>query len=220
MSTIALPQPTTPTRGSGVDPVAALPDDRGAIRGHGGLGRLLQAGSRPSHQRIPGGQDDPEAPPRDRGRTVRRGAGPDHPAGPVPHPPGQADPAPRPGQRARARSLRRAGVDPRLRGPASRSRTTSPWSSRSPTPAWRTTASWPPRSTGRPGIPVYWIINLVHRQVEVYTDPGPGGYRSRVVFSEGQSVPVVIDGQPLGQIAVADILPSQRAGPNVEGNGA
>ena len=29
------------------------------------------------------------------------------------------------------------------------------------------------------GIPVYWIINLVDRQVEVYTDPGPGGYQSR-----------------------------------------
>ncbi len=73
---------------------------------------------------------------------------------------------------------------------------------------------------GPAGLSLYWIINLVHRQVEVYTDPGPGGYRSRVVYSEGQSVPVVIDGQPLGQIAVADILPSQPVGPNVEGNGA
>ena len=72
---------------------------------------------------------------------------------------------------------------------------------------------------GPAGLPLYWIINLVHRQVEVYADPGPGGYRSRVVYSEGQSVPVVIDGQPLGQIAVADILPSQPVGPNVEGNG-
>ena len=62
-------------------------------------------------------------------------------------------------------------------------------------------------------IPVYWNVNLVHHQVEVYTDPGPGGYRSSQVFSEGQSVPVVIDGQPLGAIAVADILPSRPAGP-------
>ena len=36
------------------------------------------------------------------------------------YPPGQTDPAPRPGHRARARSLRRAGPDPQLRGPASR----------------------------------------------------------------------------------------------------
>ena len=27
------------------------------------------------------------------------------------------------------------------------------------------------------GIPVYWIVNLVDRQVEVYSNPGPNGYR-------------------------------------------
>lgn len=73
---------------------------------------------------------------------------------------------------------------------------------------------------GPAGLPVYWIVNPVHRQVEVYTDPGPAGYRSRIVYSEGQSVPVVIDGQPLGQIAVAEILPSRPAGPNPEEDGA
>ena len=29
------------------------------------------------------------------------------------------------------------------------------------------------------GIPVYWIVNLVDRQVEVYSRPGKAGYRSR-----------------------------------------
>ena len=66
------------------------------------------------------------------------------------------------------------------------------------------------------GIPVYWIVNLVKRQIEVYTDPGPEGYRTRVDFLAGQSVPVVIDGQPLGELAVNDILPPL----SVEGNGA
>jgi hypothetical protein len=61
-------------------------------------------------------------------------------------------------------------------------------------------------------IPVYWIVNLADRQVEVYTDPGPAGYLSTEVFPEGQSVPVVIDGQALGLIAVSDILPSERTG--------
>jgi Uma2 family endonuclease len=69
-------------------------------------------------------------------------------------------------------------------------------------------------------IPVYWIVNLVHRQVEVYADPGPAGYRSTAVYTEGQAVPVVIDGQMLGQIAVADLLPSRPAGEKAEGNGA
>jgi Uma2 family endonuclease len=70
---------------------------------------------------------------------------------------------------------------------------------------------------GPAGIPVYWIVNLVHRQVEVYTDPGPTGYGSTAVFAEGQSVPVVIGGEPLGRIAVADILPSRRAVPEAGG---
>jgi Uma2 family endonuclease len=58
----------------------------------------------------------------------------------------------------------------------------------------------------RAGIAVYWIINLVDRQVEVYTDPGPDGYRSSQVFTTGQLVPVVIDGRQIGQLAVDDIL--------------
>ena len=73
---------------------------------------------------------------------------------------------------------------------------------------------------GPAGNPVYWIVNLVHRQVEVHSDPGPGGYRSCAVFREGQSVPVVIDGRPLGPIAVSDLLPSRPAGPEAPGNGA
>ncbi len=60
---------------------------------------------------------------------------------------------------------------------------------------------------GRSGIPVYWIVNLVDRWIEVYTDPGPAGYASRTDFPSGQQVPVVIDGRHAGQIAVDDILP-------------
>jgi Uma2 family endonuclease len=73
---------------------------------------------------------------------------------------------------------------------------------------------------GPAGVPVYWIINLVDRQVEVYSDPTPEGYRSSTVFTEVQSVPAVIDGQPLGRVAVADLLPSRPATPEVKGNGA
>jgi Uma2 family endonuclease len=56
-------------------------------------------------------------------------------------------------------------------------------------------------------IPVYWIINLVDRQVEVYTNPRRGQYRSSQLFKPGQDVPLVIDGAVIGSIAVADILP-------------
>jgi Uma2 family endonuclease len=57
-------------------------------------------------------------------------------------------------------------------------------------------------------IPIYWIVNLVERQVEVYSGPEPKAYQSLVIYKPGQFVPLVIDGQHLGQIAVDDILPS------------
>ena len=70
------------------------------------------------------------------------------------------------------------------------------------------------------GIPVYWIVNLVQRRVEVYSDPVPEGYRSRHDYHVGEAIPVLIDGQQLGQIAVDDILPPSQEGPKAEGNGA
>jgi len=56
-------------------------------------------------------------------------------------------------------------------------------------------------------IPVYWIVNLVEGQVEVYTDPAGGRYTSRTVFTRDQEIPIVIDGQLVGRIAVSEILP-------------
>jgi Uma2 family endonuclease len=64
----------------------------------------------------------------------------------------------------------------------------------------------------RGGISIYWIVNLIDRQVEVYTGPSSDGYSSCIIFKPGQSIPVVIDGVELGQIAVAEILP--RTGSN------
>ncbi|MGA8350962.1 MAG: Uma2 family endonuclease [Isosphaeraceae bacterium] len=63
------------------------------------------------------------------------------------------------------------------------------------------------RTYARAAIPIYWIVNLVDRQVEVYTGPGVDDYATRRDFRPGQQVPLVIDGQQLGQIAVDDILP-------------
>jgi Uma2 family endonuclease len=56
-------------------------------------------------------------------------------------------------------------------------------------------------------IPLYWNINLVDRQVEVYTRPSKGRYQSRVDYQPGQQVPVTIGGQPLRPIPVDAILP-------------
>lgn len=61
----------------------------------------------------------------------------------------------------------------------------------------------------RGGVPVSWIVNLVDRQVEVYSDSSRKGYRTRQVFEPGQEVPLVINGVELGRIAVSDMLPQK-----------
>jgi Uma2 family endonuclease len=70
---------------------------------------------------------------------------------------------------------------------------------------------WKKRIYAAAGIPVYWIVNLVDRQVEVFTDPsGPGerpDYRTRQVFLAGDRVPVVLGGTETGWTAVRDLLP-------------
>ena len=57
------------------------------------------------------------------------------------------------------------------------------------------------------GVPVYWLVNVDDGQVEVYSDPGPDGYRTHAVLAPGHALHVVVDGAEIGEIAVADILP-------------
>ena len=68
------------------------------------------------------------------------------------------------------------------------------------------------RVYGGGGIPVYWIVNLRDRQVEVYAHPIAGEYSAAISIGEGESVEVVIDGQAVGTIAVADLLPRAKEG--------
>jgi len=55
-------------------------------------------------------------------------------------------------------------------------------------------------------VPVYWIVNLVDRQIEVHTDPVGGAYRSRAVYKPGQSIPLTL-GTKTCRIRVNEILP-------------
>jgi Uma2 family endonuclease len=57
------------------------------------------------------------------------------------------------------------------------------------------------------GIPVYWIVNLVERRLEVYQRPEGGVYQDCSIVTESEFVELVIEGQPVGRIAVADLLP-------------
>jgi Uma2 family endonuclease len=56
-------------------------------------------------------------------------------------------------------------------------------------------------------IPVYWIVNLIDRQLEVYTDPDRGEYRTTTILNADQNVEIILDGVAVGSIAVADLLP-------------
>ncbi len=61
------------------------------------------------------------------------------------------------------------------------------------------------------GIPVYWIINVAGRQIEVYTDPdtaaNPPAYKTRTDYAPGDAVPLTLDGTAVGTIPVSELLP-------------
>ncbi len=67
------------------------------------------------------------------------------------------------------------------------------------------------RIYARAGLPIYWLVNLVDNQVEVYSDPsGPTqlpDYHQRRDYQIGDVLPVVIDGDEIGSLAVRDLLP-------------
>jgi Uma2 family endonuclease len=70
---------------------------------------------------------------------------------------------------------------------------------------------WKKRIYAAAEIPVYWIVNLVERQVEVFTGPSGRGdspdYGTIQVCRPGDHVPVVLDSTEVGRIAVNDLLP-------------
>jgi Uma2 family endonuclease len=66
------------------------------------------------------------------------------------------------------------------------------------------------RIYARAKIPVYWIVNLLDMQIEVYTEPtgrSNARYLQRKDYKANESVPLVIDGQEIDQIPVRDLLP-------------
>lgn len=66
------------------------------------------------------------------------------------------------------------------------------------------------RIYARAGLPEYWIVNLVERQIEVYTNPQPGAapprYATRTDYRPGAAVPLTLDGATV-TVRVEDLLP-------------
>ena len=61
------------------------------------------------------------------------------------------------------------------------------------------------------GIPIYWIVNLSKRQVEVFREPTGASAQAAngqtEIFGEDDAIPVVIAGLEVGRVNVRDILP-------------
>lgn len=62
----------------------------------------------------------------------------------------------------------------------------------------------------RAGFPLYWLINIPDRQIEMYRNPNAvvdqAGYASLVIYSEKDEVPVELDGQEIGKIKVFELI--------------
>jgi Uma2 family endonuclease len=60
-------------------------------------------------------------------------------------------------------------------------------------------------------VPVYWIVDLNRRQLEVHTEPTGEGqaavYARTQIFGPDDEVPLTLDGREVGRFPVRDILP-------------
>ncbi|MBX9677330.1 MAG: Uma2 family endonuclease [Gemmataceae bacterium] len=65
------------------------------------------------------------------------------------------------------------------------------------------------------GVPEYWIVNVVDRQIEVYRYPRPGhagGYRDRTIFLASDEVELTLGRKSLAKWKVATLLPKAKLG--------
>jgi Uma2 family endonuclease len=65
----------------------------------------------------------------------------------------------------------------------------------------------------RAGLAVYWVVNLVARRVEVYSQPRVDGaiasYAVLESFDLANDVPLVLDGREVARIPARDLLPQE-----------
>jgi Uma2 family endonuclease len=67
------------------------------------------------------------------------------------------------------------------------------------------------RIYARAKVPVYWIVNLPQRVVEVYTQPSAHAksptFKQTAQFGAEDEVPVIVDGEEVSKLKVKDLLP-------------
>jgi Uma2 family endonuclease len=68
------------------------------------------------------------------------------------------------------------------------------------------------RAYARSSIREYWIVNLIDRQIEVYTSPQPNaavpGYAPPAIYHPGEQLPVHIGGVEAARLSVDEVLGS------------
>jgi Uma2 family endonuclease len=71
--------------------------------------------------------------------------------------------------------------------------------------------TWKKRIYARAGIPVYWLVNLPEQQIEQYTQPSGDSdhptYHSLTTYHLGDTIPLILDTQPIATLPVTDLLP-------------
>jgi Uma2 family endonuclease len=65
----------------------------------------------------------------------------------------------------------------------------------------------------RAGIPIYWLVNIPERRVEVYSEPihppRRADYRVSRLYILGEEIPLIIEGREIARIAVGDLVPTE-----------
>jgi hypothetical protein len=71
------------------------------------------------------------------------------------------------------------------------------------------------RIYARAGFSQYWIVSIPDRTIEVFTGPTSAmeapSYAQSQRYGMSETLPVMIDGQHWGQVAVADVFPLKDA---------
>lgn len=71
--------------------------------------------------------------------------------------------------------------------------------------------TWKKQIYAYAGVDIYWIINLPDRQIEAYDHPTGSAqkpdYHQITRYGENEIIPVIIDGQEVGALSVASLLP-------------
>jgi Uma2 family endonuclease len=64
------------------------------------------------------------------------------------------------------------------------------------------------------GLPAYWVVNLVDRRIETFTDPQPAAGAAAFAraerFGPGEEVPLLLDGLEVARVPVNDLLPEPK----------